>query len=113
MPHDEGFPHLRRLDAGGNALDERLLGYEASRAAKLIDEGVDHLLHFRHKKAIERLDKAIEVFETRLTSLHDFEILDEALLAKAEALDQSGKPQAALETLKQLASLTPRKIPTK
>src|SRR5437016_4802187 len=40
-------------------------------------------------------------------------LLHEALLAKAEALDQSGKSSAALETLKQLASLSPKKVPTK
>jgi hypothetical protein len=71
----DGYDSFRLVDAGGHALDDRLLAFEASRVAKLIDEGVSNLLALKHKKAIVRLDQAIEVFETRLTSLRDHELL--------------------------------------
>lgn len=109
----DGYDSFRVVDAGGNALDDRVLAAEASRVAKLIDEGVDHLLNFRHKKATIKLEQAIEVFETRLTPLRDHELLHEALLAKAEALLQGGKNTAALETLKTLAALSPRRVPSR
>lgn len=109
----DGYDSFRLVDAGGGALDERLLASEASRAQRLIDEGVDLLLNFKQKKAITKFDQAIEVFETRLTALRDQELLHEALLAKAEALFQNNNKTAATETLKNLAALSPKRVPNK
>lgn len=109
----DGYDSFRLVDAGGNALDDRLLAQEAARVAHLLDEGIDHLLNFKHKQAIQRIDQAIDVFETRLTPLRDQELLHDALLAKAEALQQSGRSASALEALRQLAALSPKRVPSK
>jgi tetratricopeptide (TPR) repeat protein len=109
----DGYESFRLVDAGGGALDDRLLAAEAARAQRLIDEGVDLLLNFKQKKAITKFDQAIEVFESRLTALRDQELLHEALLAKAEALFQNNNKTAATETLKNLAALSPKRVPNK
>jgi hypothetical protein len=109
----DGYESFRLVDAGGGALDDRMLAADAARVEKLIDDGVDLLLNFKDKKAIIKFEQAIEVFESKLTSLRDHEKLREALLAKAEALFQSGNRSAATETLKNLAALSPKRVPNK
>lgn len=109
----DGYESFRLVDAAGGSLDDRVLAADAARAERLIDDGVDLLLNFKDKKAITKFDQAIEVFESRLTSLRDHEKLHEALLAKAEAHFQSGNRTAATETLKNLAALSPKRVPNK
>ncbi|MCK6552292.1 PEGA domain-containing protein [Myxococcota bacterium] len=109
----DGYDSFRIVDAGGGTLDDRLLGAEAARMSKLVDEAVDHLLHFRAKQALERVDAAIQIFESRLLPLSDYELLHEALVVRAEALAELGKGGAAVEALKSLAALSPKKPPSK
>lgn len=107
-----GYESFRVVDARGNALDPRLLAADAARAARLRDEGVDAFLQFKHKIAIAKLGQAIAVFEQRLTGLSDYEILQDALLARAESLYQSGEKGAAKASLKNWLALKPDKVPT-
>lgn len=107
-----GYESFRLVDAGGHALDPRLLAADAALAARLRDEGVDAFLRFKHKEAIAKLTQAIAVFEQRLTSLSDYEILKDALLARSEALYQSGEKGAAKASLQNWLALKPTKVPT-
>ena len=107
-----GYESFRLVDAGGHALDPRLLASDAARAARLRDEGVDAFLRFKHKAAINKLSQAVAVFEQRLTTLSDYEILKDALLARAEALYQSGEKGAAKASLQNWLALRPTKVPT-
>jgi hypothetical protein len=109
----DGHEGVRLVDAGGMPLDERLVSEQTERASKLRDEGVQLLLAQKYEAAAAKLDQAIALFESQLLLLSDYEILDDALLAKAEALSQSGKSTTAKETLQRLAALSPSRVPTK
>jgi hypothetical protein len=98
-------------DPAGHALGERTLAHDAARVSKLVDEGIDLGLKLQHKPALEKLDQAITTFESRLLALRDYEILEEALTAKAEAHFQAGERQAAKTALQRLAALSPRRVP--
>lgn len=106
-----GYDSFRLVDASGHALDRRLLGDDAALVSKLKNEGVDLFLRFEHKKALEKLEKAISIFESRLITLEDYELLHDALLAKAEAQYQGGEHGAAKATLKNLLALGPKIAP--
>lgn len=108
----DGYDSFRVVDAAGNALDQRLLALEAQRATELKNEGVDLLLRFQYAPAIKKLEAAISVFEARLVALPDYELLHDALLAKAEALYHSGEKSAARAAVKNLLALSPRTRPT-
>lgn len=108
----DGYDSFRVVDSSGNALDQRLLASEALRAAQLKNEGVDLLLRFQYGPAIKKLEQAISVFEARLVALPDYELLHDALLAKAEALFLSGEKTAARATVKNLLALSPKTRPT-
>jgi hypothetical protein len=108
----DGYDSFRLVDAGGNALDQRLLASEAQRCASLKNEGIDLLLRFQYGPAIRKLDQAITVFEARLPALVDYELLHDALLAKAEALYHSGEKTAAKSTLRSLLALSPKTRPS-
>lgn len=108
----DGYESFRLVDARGNALDRRLLAADTAIAARLRDEGVEAFLAFDHKRAVARLDQAIAVFEQRLTGLTDYEILKDALLARAEALYQSGEKGAAKASLQSWIALRPKRRPT-
>jgi len=107
------YPSVHVIDAAGHALEERPLAVGAAAMAKLLDEGIEHLLGLRYDDAIDRLESATSLFEGRLTMLKDHELLHEALLAKAEAQAQSGRKQLAKTTLQRFAALNPTKVPTR
>ncbi len=106
-----GYDSFRLVDASGHALDRRLLGDDAALVSKLKNEGVDLFLRFKHQQALEKLEKAISIFESRLVTLEDYELVHDALLAKAEAQHQSGEHGAAKATLKHLLALGPKISP--
>ncbi len=108
----DGYDTFRLVDASGNALDRRLLASDAARCAMLKDAGVDLFLNFKHKRAIKKLGQALQVFESRLTSLADYELLHDTLLAKAEAHFQAKQFGAAQRTLENFAALAPKKVPS-
>lgn len=107
----DGYETFRLVDASGHALDKRLLAEDAALVSRLKNEGVDRFLRFKHKSALKRLDKAISIFESRLVTLEDYELLHDAMLAKAEAQYQSGERGAAKATLKNLIALGPSLAP--
>ncbi|MEQ8985344.1 MAG: hypothetical protein RL846_45805 [Deltaproteobacteria bacterium] len=108
----DGYDRFRLVDASGHALDKRLLADDAALVSKLKNQGVDLFLRFKHKSALKKLDKAISIFESRLVTLEDYELLHDAMLAKAEAQYQSGEHGAAKATLKNLIALGPKLAPT-
>ena len=101
------------VDVSGGALSERALTNHASGLAKLIDEGISLLLSLKSERAIEKLERAIKLFEARLTPLRNHELLHDAMLAKAEAEMIQKKTQLAKTSLKKLAALKPAQAPTK
>ena len=107
------YKSIHVVDAAGHPLEERPLAADAAAMAKLVDQGIEHLLGLRYDDAIERLEQAASLFEARLTMLRDHELLHDALLAKAEAQAQSGRRQLAKTTLKRFAALKPSKVPTR
>lgn len=108
----DGYDSFRLVDASGFPLDRRLLASEAALVSKLKDEGVDLFLRFKHRSALKKLEQAINIFESRLVTLEDYELLHDTLLAKAEAQYQSGERGAAKATLKNLLALGPSRGPT-
>jgi tetratricopeptide (TPR) repeat protein len=107
----DGYESFRLVDASGNALDARLLAAEAALVARLEEEAIQDALEFNTKSAIKKFNQAIAVFETRLVQLQDYELLHDALLAKAEAQFQGGVRTDAKTTLKNLAALAPKRHP--
>jgi|GEM_PF-2290475 len=101
------------VDVSGGALSERALTHHAAGLAKLIDEGISLLLSLKSERAIKKLERAIKLFEARLTPLRNHELLHDAMLAKAEAEMIQKKTQLAKTSLKKLAALKPTQAPTK
>lgn len=104
---------IQLVDVAGGALSERSLAHHASGLAKLIDQGIELLLSLKATQSIEKLDLAIKLFEARLTSLRDHELLHDAMLAKAEAEMILKRRETAKNTLKKLAALKPKQAPTR
>jgi len=104
---------LRLVDVSGGALSDKALAHHAGGLAKLIDQGIDLLLGLKAKQAVEKLDRAIKLFEAQLTPLRDHELLHDAMLAKAEAQMVLKQRETAKNTLKRLAALKPKQAPSR
>lgn len=107
-----GYKSLHLVDAAGHALDDRPLAKDAAAVSRLLADGIDDLLKLRTTRSLEKLDKAIALFEAKLTPLRDHELLHEALMARAESQFEAGQRETAKTTLKRLAALAPRRAPS-
>ena len=112
--HDlQNAEYVHLFDASGHPLGEAALAADAAAAGRLLDEGVDLLLRQEYEAAVKRLDRLIELFESRLTVLRDHELLHDGMLARAEALSQSAKKHTAKITMQRLAALQPNRKPNR
>jgi hypothetical protein len=100
------------VDAAGHALGAKALARESAQVAGLLEQGVDHFLHLRYEAALERIDRAVALFESQLVPLRDHDLLHDALMARAEAQSEHGQKELAKTTLKRLVALGPKRAPT-
>ena len=104
LSSDLGLPIV---DVGGRPLgarDEELLETEHRRQ---YDQGIRALLAQDYERALAEFDAANELFERRLAGARDHQPRYLTLVAKASALLESGRKEAARQVLRELAALEP------